>query len=140
MQQDNMQVWRNWQTRMVQVFTPFLTSSRYAEISRKDWHSQQKSGVRLARKIQVFILRVKNTGFWVQLRRCYLSVSKKGKPICRYGGIGRHDRFRFYCSQGHAGSSPVTCTIDLVSYYSLQGLFFFHNKGLDFIRRISKLI
>ena len=48
-------VWRNWQTRMVQVFTPFLTSSRYAEISRKDWHSQQKSGVRLARKIQVLV-------------------------------------------------------------------------------------
>ena len=33
------------------------------EISRKDWHSQLFGSVRLTRKIQVFILRVKNTGF-----------------------------------------------------------------------------
>lgn len=37
-------------------------------------------------------------------------------------------------------SQLSTVAIDLVDYYSLQGLFFFHNKGLDFIRRISKLI
>ena len=127
-------------TRKIQVFTPFLTSSRTAEISRKDWHSQQKSGVRLARKIQVFILRVKNTGFQVQLRRCYLSVSKKGKPICTLGGIGRHARFRFWCQQQHGGSSPPECTTSLVDYYSLQGLIFCIINGLDFIRRISKLI
>ena len=36
---------------------------------------------------------------------------------CGYGGIGRHDGFRFHCEK-HAGSSPVIRTISHCIEYS----------------------
>ena len=56
-----------------------------------------------------------------------LSSTTVGEPckslICGYGGIGRRDRFRFYC-QWRAGSSPVTrtssVTLHLFSGYKVM--------------------
>ena len=50
------------------------------------------------------------------------SSSLVSRSKCGYGGIGRHDRFRFYCLW-RAGSSPVTRTI--------TGHQFWYNAYLD---------